>query len=384
MKHITILGALAAAALTTTSAIAAQMTTNVFPEPPGPYKVQFESQELVDKNRPDPWNATHPRRMMISKFTPVPKHLCTKTCRIPYMSPLIAKTEDDILDAFLGPIGWPQGLLKTLEMQVCCETRKPARCEAKPPSFPKILFGTGLNTTRMVYSATAQQIASMGYEVIVMDHPYETDIVEFSNGDVIYGGNIVGDPNNVPPLVKGIMIRREDVKFLLTKLKIHKTVYLGQSYGGAAAADAVYAEPRVVSGVNLDGAMYGPAVQEGIIRPFLTFGAADHPDLDTTWPEFFKTMDEKHPDVFSKRIAPKDTSHGSYLDNSIIGDMTGLRSNKELEEKFFGKATGEHVMELFREYLSDFIEFTLHGKDQGLLAGPSERYPDVMFLRNSK
>jgi hypothetical protein len=46
----------------------------------------------------------------------------------------------------------------------------------------------------------------------------------------------------------------------------------------------------------------------------------------------------------------------------------------------FGAITGMRTMEILREYLSDFFEFALQGKGQGLLAGPSKRFPEVSFV----
>ena len=48
----------------------------------------------------------------------------------------------------------------------------------------------------------------------------------------------------------------------------------------------------------------------------------------------------------------------------------------------FGKLTGARAMELMRRYLDDFIDFTLNGKDEGVLKGPTDpEYPDMVFIR---
>jgi hypothetical protein len=172
----------------------------IFPVPEGDYKVQWANKELVDYSRVDPFNATHQRRMMISRFTPVPNKECIKTCRTPYMTPNVAKIEDDILTEYLGDIGWPHGALAKLDVEMCCEVKKGHGSHNNGRKAPTLLFGTGLNTTRLFYTATAQHLAALGYEVIVMDHPYETDVVEFPDGEVIFGGHIGRDPNNTAEL----------------------------------------------------------------------------------------------------------------------------------------------------------------------------------------
>jgi hypothetical protein len=48
----------------------------------------------------------------------------------------------------------------------------------------------GLNTTRLLYSVLAQEVASQGFTVITLNHPFDTDIVEFPDRFVAYGGDV--------------------------------------------------------------------------------------------------------------------------------------------------------------------------------------------------
>jgi len=48
----------------------------------------------------------------------------------------------------------------------------------------------GLNTTRLLYSRLAQEVASQGFTVISLNHPFDTDIVQFLGGFVAYGGDV--------------------------------------------------------------------------------------------------------------------------------------------------------------------------------------------------
>lgn len=348
----------------------------LLPSPKGPFKIKWESQELVDESRQDPFNSTHPRRIMISRFTPVLAPLCSQTCRVPYMPKHIARYEDAILQAFLPNVGWPSGVTETLELELCCKSLAPKPLDNL---FPKLIFSTGLNTTRLSYSATVQYIASLGYEVIVMDHPYETDVVEFPNGDIIYGGRIL---KTIPSLEFGLDVRSKDAAFLMNKLRIRKTTFIGQSFGGAAAVDILTKDTRIMGGVNLDGALFGPGVTSGVSRPFLIFGSEGHNSTsDTTFAKFLKSMDEKQPDVWKRELSIQDSSHGSCTDMSLIGDVTGLRSNPELVENIFGKPSGARIMEILQRYLGTFVEFTLHHGSQGILAKPSKEFPEVKFIR---
>lgn len=352
--------------------------SQVFPVPAGDFKVHLAHAELVDESRLDPFNNTHNRRMMISRLTPIPNKQCERTCNSPYMSAALSKLEDDILYEFYGEVGWPGQVLDKLELETCCEIKK-SNCKA---SFPTVLFGTGLNTTRLFYTGMAQQIASLGYDVIVMDHPYETDVVEFPDGEIIFGGRIGG--RNDPEGNKiGLDIRAQDASFVLDTLNISLAAYVGDSFGGAAAATVMLNEPRVAGGVNLDGTLWGRAIDAGVPRPFLMFGSVGHnsSSSEPSWSDFWDAMDEKYPDVWYRELSVDDTIHGSYWDFPVIGDITGLREIPLLEEWVFGKATGKRITEVLKAYLDDFIKFTVLDEDEGLLAEESPDFPDVHFLR---
>lgn len=360
----------------------------VFPEPDGPFRVTMTSEELVDQARPDPFNSSHPRRLMISRFTPVPRKQCQKTCLVQYMPEVVAREEDANLLAFLKTDEWPVGILSQLQLQLCCEVRP--RCKKK--SYPTLLLGTGLNTTRLFYSAMAKNIASTGYEVIAMDHPYETDIVQFPDGTVIYGGNVPADKNNTGPLIHALDARLRDASFILNELGVQYTTdnpsnskagFVGHSFGGAAAAHTMLNDTRVVAGINFDGLMFGPVLNAGLGRPgipqsFLLWGSEGHNStVDTAWDQLWKTHDSYHPGEWMKELGMKGSVHGSFWDMVLIADVAGLRENPPL----YGEVTGARVMEILRAYLRDYFGMALTGKGEGLLAGPDSKYSEVVFVR---
>lgn len=362
----------------------------VIPVPDSPYKVQWTSTELVDPARPDPFNATHARRIMISRFTPVRKRDCQRTCRVPYMNAFMSSVEDAIIDAFVGEdIGWPHGVLGRMELEVCCAVRNTGidSSKPKPRQFPTVLYSTGRNTSRLLYSASAQHLASVGYEVVVMDHPYETDAVQFPDGSVIYGGLVPRDPNAVEALAAALDVRSKDASLVLDYLGVGRDSkgvvgFVGDSFGGPAAADVMLKDARVGAGVNMDGMMFGPAVEEGVAGPFLTFGSPGHNGTsDETWEKFFNATRTNYPGAWNKELSVKDSAHGLLIDFGLVADVADLRGDdKQIVGTLIGTITGARTMEILRAYFSDFFEFALKGKGEGLLVGPSKKYSEVLFL----
>ncbi|KAK1764917.1 hypothetical protein QBC33DRAFT_593649 [Phialemonium atrogriseum] len=370
----------------------------LIPEPTGPYKTALHPFQLVDDSRLDPWNSSHPRRIMVSRFDPVPPERCTQTCTVPYMSQFLADSEDAIFDTYLSSanLTWPSGVLSQLELQICCN-RASRPFPNATLEYPVVLFSSGLNTTRFFYSAIAQTIASRGYTVVTMDHPYETDIVEFPDGTIVYGGNVVADPNNTAPLVHALDVRTNDASFVLHSLGVPfvtetddpdtaRAAMVGQSFGGAAAAAAMVNDTRLVAGVNLDGMMFGPVLNAGLGRPgipqsFLVFGSVGHnSSSDDSWGRFLETMHTWHPEEWVKELSVEGSIHGSYADFGVIADVAGWRDDEGLVQALIGDITGARTMEILAAYLDDFLQMALRGEDQGLLNGPSSEFPEVQFL----
>lgn len=361
----------------------------VFDVPDTPYLVKWTSQELVDHGRVDPFNSSHARRLMISRFTPVLLRECTMTCRKPWIEPGIVSDIEGIFGPPLYPFGWPEGIFGDFELQGCCEDK------GRKHNFPVVLFGPGLNATRHIYSVMAQNLAGMGYEVITMDHPYETDVVRFPDGSKIYGGRITyewDDDNPDDPLMAwGQEVRVADASFVLDSIGIgrhDKVVATGHSTGGAAAAALMVNDTRVVAGINLDGTMYGTTyghLTSGIDRPFFLFASKAHTfSLDKTWEDFWNATVTNHPGTWLKAVRISEAQHSTFSDFAAIGDMLGLRENEFLRDNFVGNITGARAMKIIREYMSDFIDFGLGCKGEGLLARPSPKYPDVEFVREAE
>jgi hypothetical protein len=101
----------------------------------------------------------------------------------PYIPPITATAEGEILGAY----GWPRRSLQPLRaLGVQIKAPQHAKRSGKRnEECPVALFSEGPNTARVWYSHVAQEIASQGSVVVMMGHPYDTDIVEFPNGDVV-------------------------------------------------------------------------------------------------------------------------------------------------------------------------------------------------------
>ncbi|RDL34763.1 uncharacterized protein BP5553_07891 [Venustampulla echinocandica] len=352
--------------------------------PTGPYQLTLNVSQLIDASRKDPWgkDTVKYRRLMISRFDPLPPNTCYRNEKVPYMSPTISAA----MDGILTPFDFPAGIFGSLDMVVCFQPDfyKPNK------TWPVVLFSPGFNATRLMYSMLAQEVASQGYTVITIDHPFDTN-VEFPDGTIAYGGNVnFSDINSV---YHALDIRMNDISFVLNTLGIQynappnaSALGFGGSFGGAAIAAGMLNDTRIRGGVNLDGELFGGVINAGLGRPrinqsFILWGADGHnSSSEPEWGSFYQNL--KREGMFEREFGLLNASHITFSDLPLVVDVTGIRTTLSAESQaVVGFLPGKRVLQILSKYLSDYFRFVLRGNEgEGLLYGPSKEYPEVVFL----
>jgi hypothetical protein len=163
----------------------------VVPSHPGPFSVTMQVQALTDHSRADPLNKTVKRRVLLSVFSPVSDSTKCSNEIITYMLPATA--------ASYGPLaqsaGLPANIFSAFQLELCKLSNahnESCRGRRRIPRFPLVLFSPGLAESRLLYSVTAKSIAAQGYVVVTIDHPYDTEVVEFPDGSVVRSNGTSG------------------------------------------------------------------------------------------------------------------------------------------------------------------------------------------------
>ncbi|KAF4996374.1 hypothetical protein FGRMN_4534 [Fusarium graminum] len=302
------------------------------PNSSGPYGVALRIEGMTDHHRVDPYDPKKgPRQVLASIFWPVDKSLCSKKV-VPYMPSATAEYYGQSVQA----LGLSNDTFKALELEVCNPRPLPkgkTECEVGNKMYPVAIFSPGAGNSRLLYNVMARSLASYGNVVVLIDHPYDPDVVEFPNGEIIKGGNI---PEDIPSLEKLTNVRAKDISFAISQVKSRsfqrkvfkglpgavdtgKIVALGHSLGGASAANAALEDTRIRGGMNFDGQLFEPALSKGLKKPFFLIGRPNHEEDDTTWKKFYKNLK-----------GPKDlktipgTEHGSFTDYPQLISVLGL------------------------------------------------------------
>lgn len=163
-------------------------------KPNGPYSVAVRTHAMTDKHRIDPYDPKRGHRnVLASIFWPVALSSCSETT-VPYMTPAVAKLYGQKAQS----MGLSNETFAAFKYSVCtpADTLKGRGSKKR---FPLIIFSPGAGNSRLLYSNMARSFASFGNVVVLIDHPYDADIVEFPDGKTIMTGNI---PETTKSLIK--------------------------------------------------------------------------------------------------------------------------------------------------------------------------------------
>lgn len=174
------------------------------PAPNGPYPVSVTVKALTDGSRIDPYapaNDRHKREVLVSLFLPIDRKQTSFAKRIiPYMTPAVA--ED--YGVLAGSAGLPNTTFAAFEVETSIIVPEKS-CGSKGHSgkkskIPVVLFSPGGGQSRLLYNTMARSLASEGYAVVTIDHPYDASVVEFPNGKIVRTVDISDE--DIPALTK--------------------------------------------------------------------------------------------------------------------------------------------------------------------------------------
>ncbi|KAG9190593.1 hypothetical protein G6011_08681 [Alternaria panax] len=344
------------------------------------YDVMIAFASLTDHDRLDPYaNNSSPRSVMVSSFYPVTQ--CRRSKIESYMPPATAFS----MDTKFGAYGLPNGSFQSLGLKTCMTTTKQGACSGD--SSPVVLFSGALATSRHLYNAMLQNIASAGYVVLSIDHPYDADMVEFPDGTIVTGVDIDGDAE----IEFALNTRVADIEFVsnqiynvsaskslfpinLRRERVSKMAVIGHSLGGAAAASAMMKMPSLRGGVNLDGSMFGPVLTTGFNRPFMLMGHENKtqetdPSWKTLWPRLTG---------WKKELEVKNSAHYSFSDLPSVISALGLDGKLPAQVgELLGSIKGRRMTNLTTKYIVTFLDMVLKDGKEGTFSQAGDQFPEV-------
>jgi len=278
-----------------------------------------------------------------------------------------------------------------------------------PGRFPVLVFSPSWTGGRIQNTFQAEELASHGFVVVGIDHPYGTHRTLFPDGRLIKSVlrawlDFSSDSKYQASLRfvnDQLRVRTADVRFVLDTLERWDrldpggllTAHLdtarvgiwGHSFGGAVAAEACRQDARFRAGADLDGALFGESAAAGVEQPFLVMSSEG---LPPTTSELANSSGPKHRELaFLDRdyrnirrsfatyggyfLRIQGASHMNFCDSPLYSPLKRLTGAGPID---VGRA-----MRIINEYTLAFFNQHLNGRPDELLVVPSREYPEVQF-----
>ncbi len=288
------------------------------------------------------------------------------------------------------------GLISKNVTKIKTNCYKNAPISSSKDKYPVILFNHGYGGYTMQNTILCSDLASSGYVVVSVGHPYEASGVKYLDGKVIkmhksIQKNLKSSTSftyiiklfkastkkyypdskaievaeyiqkNNEDLIKNIKIWVTDCIFLADKLKNLnegkiKSIFknklklglgigiTGHSYGGATAAQTCLKDERFVAGINIDGAACGEFLYKDINTPFMLLGTHLIKNISRTT-YIYNTKD-------TYIVTLDDTQHLGYSDALFILRQANLLNQIGKRDKYeFREIVTNYHLKFFEKYL---------------------------------
>ncbi|MFD0278626.1 alpha/beta hydrolase family protein [Kitasatospora sp. NPDC127111] len=338
-------GSVACVGLIATGPVAAwAFPVPVFPEPSGDFAVGTRVVQWTDPRRPETFTADpDDRRTVVVQLWYPARRSPGGARRAQYLG----RTEQEartVADALARGVGLPGFLVDGVPR---ARTRAvfDAPVDSSGGRFPVVLFSPGSGGVRTQNTAWAEELASHGYVVAALDHPYDSAAVVLADGRTVTTETASsGDPDEDEELAAGwTAVRAADLSFVLSQLEsldrdgtagplagrldTGRAAVTGHSMGGAAALQAARQDRRFAAVIDLDGYPHGPT-SPSLDRPTLALTQAITPGTDPRYlPRLTEVLDSAT--ATSYRLTIPGAAHLTFMDGplylppvpSIVGSL---------------------------------------------------------------
>lgn len=372
---------------------AAQPVT--LPAPTGAYRVGRTIAEWTDRTRIDPL-APHPGQpRALSVWLWYPSAHGPGGPHAPYAP-----------GAWAGlHLSGPAGLGETRFTEVRDHTF--ADAPIADGRFPVVVLEPGLGLAAPQYTTLAVNLASHGYLVMGVTPTYSANLTVLNGRPV--SASTLGDPASTDSTDEHagqaqadgdrlVVTWAADDRFAAAQatrlnksgrfaghIQADEIVYVGHSFGGAAALEACRTDVHCVGAADLDGTQYGAVVQTGLARPMMLIGSQNSCITGTCRPT--SAGDRASQDTARTLLAASrgdawcfaidGAEHFNFSDYGSYYLAAPIRSLIQL-----GPIDGTRALTIVDQYLAAFADHVTRGDREPLLTGAAP-HPQVQVQRTA-
>jgi dienelactone hydrolase len=262
-----------------TALLAYALPVFTLPKPTGTFDVGITYVHFVDESRTDPFidTSTKNRELMVKIYYPA-----TQDDSKPF-APYFHNTPA-LVRLFTTHFGLPDFMFDHLNL-VKSHAKEGLLLSDGQQRYPVILFSHGAGTTMEVQTSQGEDLASHGYIVMAIDHPYVSVATVFPDR-IVSAREATTDFNTADPAEIITQIMADDASFIIDELEktnlnpdlsmfqgkfdLENIGVIGHSVGGAVAYNLAINDSRVKAAINLDGSVF-VAPNNGVeaVAPFL-------------------------------------------------------------------------------------------------------------------
>ena len=383
------------------------------PTPTGSHTVGSTIMAFTDESRIDRLSPTNaPRRLLVQAWYPA--DIASTDTKIPYWPD--TKIVSENLSRMLW---WPAYLFHTGGL-VETHSYENATFAAAQNNYPVLIFSHGYGSALITQNANLmEELASHGYAVFSIAHPYESTVAVFPDGEVIQTdkeytdsffwefakssveharwGNDDPTPErnarmeryltSMPKSIESMETWAADTIFVIDQLEqlnvsdplfaerldLERLGVLGMSFGGAVAADVCMLDNRCKAGLNMDGFQFGTLIIDGEIeQPFFFFESGSNRRMHVY------TSERVSAETY--RLTINTSRHSDFEDFAIFSNIrppitkTRNPSNEEILT-----IIRQYTVAFFNQYLLDIPSPLLNEGCAGDPDCPLTQHPELEF-----
>ncbi len=354
----------------------------------GPYRVGTVTLHWVDTTRSEIYSgrANEPRELMAQIWYPAEAAATATT------TPWLDHVE------VLGPalaarLNLPSYFLDHLKY-VNTQSYRDAPVSSAEAQYPALLFSHGWGGFRAQNTHQAEDLASHGYIIAAIDHPYDAAATVFPDGRVALHNDAILSASTSPTelqlaAAQLVQQRAGDLAFVLDqltalnaadpagrltgRLDLSRVGVFGHSMGGGTTIEFCAHDARCQAALTMDA--YLPPVStdvytNGLRQPFLSMFSERWPTAENNR-LFDRLFHAPGGAAYDAIIAG--TAHYDFSDIPSLTPIAPLLGLK-------GPLSAERVTRIIDAYSLAFFDRYLKQLPTPLLDGPATTYPEVQFI----
>ena len=286
-----------------------------FPKPTGPYSVGTTVLEFADPSRKEIYseNPNDKRTLVVRFFYPyfAPNGAskgkpADNLEKYPYLGDKMPYFKQHLSNQYYLTHATSKLLLCNIQTHSGID----APISEEQNSYPVVLFSHGLlGYPSDTFVTILENLATHGYIVAAIDHPYFNGLTLYANGKIVTEKklsnqfNIMSQVEQKKFLTQAIEIYKADMKFTVDELarlnqdpkgmfynriNLEQIAVMGHSAGGTASIEFCRTDKRCKAAINLDGWYDHVIGQEPINKPLLLVFAEKSIEVAEPTPDYLK------------------------------------------------------------------------------------------------